>query len=161
MATQLEVLKDTYETMDTSQKKEFITKLGEQLKGNKNAAYTKFLAECIQDYNREIRINTSITKTGKSDIQVNNFYGVTDVQSQDDSKKIHVPSLVLSIIGLVFFYGILSWAGLPCSIIGLVMAVKKRHIYNTKAALIMSIVALSIQALFFVIAFNASFMYYF
>ena len=70
------------------------------------------------------------------------------------------PSLVLSIIGLVCFWGILSWGGLPCAIIALVRSVKRRYTHNTQASLVMSIIAVGIQVIFFVIAFSEGISYY-
>ena len=57
--------------------------------------------------------------------------------------KIHVPSLVLSIIGLVFaiLFPLVTY---PCSIVGLVQAIKKREEFNTTAALVMCIIGLVI-----------------
>ena len=59
------------------------------------------------------------------------------------SRKIHVASLVLSIIGLVFslLFPLVTY---PCSIVGLVMAVKKKSECKTTAALVMCIIGLVI-----------------
>ena len=58
-------------------------------------------------------------------------------------KKVHVASLVLSIIGLVFsiLFPLVTY---PCSIVGLVMAVKKRPTNKTTAAFVMCIIGLVI-----------------
>jgi energy-converting hydrogenase Eha subunit A len=81
-------------------------------------------------------------------------------QRQQLNKKIHVASLVLSIIGVAFFWGILSYVGLPCAIIALVMSVKKRHTYNTTAAFVMSIIAIGIQVVAFVVTFAETISYF-
>jgi hypothetical protein len=59
--------------------------------------------------------------------------------------RIHVPSLVLSIIGLVFAL-LLPIVTYPCSIVGLVLAVRKRSEYKTTAALVMCIIGLVLAA---------------
>jgi len=56
-------------------------------------------------------------------------------------KKIHVPSLVLAIVGLVFAL-LLPLVAYPCLIVGLVLAVKKRGTHKTMAALVMCIIGL-------------------
>lgn len=55
--------------------------------------------------------------------------------------KIHIPSLILAIIGLIFSI-LLPVVTYPCSIVGLVMAVRKKAEYKTTAALIMCIIGL-------------------
>jgi len=89
---------------------------------------------------------------GNNHITINNYYA-SDIQNDYPVyKKIHTPSLVLSIIGLASIW-IFIWIGLICSIIGLVIAVKNRHEYSTTAALVVSIIALGIFVLFLLLAF--------
>ena len=56
-------------------------------------------------------------------------------------KKIHVPSLVLMIIGAVTAL-LLPLATYVCSIISLVMSITKRKEYKTTYAIIINIIAL-------------------
>lgn len=60
-----------------------------------------------------------------------------------ETKRIHTPSLVLMIIGAVFAI-LLPIVTYPCSIISLVMSVKKKNEYNTKYAIVINIIALVI-----------------
>ena len=61
-------------------------------------------------------------------------------------KKLHTPSLVLSIIGLVFslLFPLVTY---PCSIIALVQSVKHGKTHKTTAALVMSVIALPIAVI--------------
>ena len=56
-------------------------------------------------------------------------------------KKIHIPSLVLMIIGALFAL-ILPIVTYPCSIISLVMSVTKRNTHKTTYAIVINIIAL-------------------
>lgn len=56
-------------------------------------------------------------------------------------KKIHVPSLVLMIIGAVFAL-LLPIVTYPCSITSLVMSITKRHTHKTTYAIVINIIAL-------------------
>lgn len=56
-------------------------------------------------------------------------------------KKIHVPSLVLMIIGALFAL-LLPIITYPCSIISLVMSITKRHTHKTTYAIVINIIAL-------------------
>jgi len=56
-------------------------------------------------------------------------------------RPLHVSSLVLSIIGLVFSI-LLPIVTYPCSIVGLVKAVKNRATHKTTAAFVMCIIGL-------------------
>ena len=56
-------------------------------------------------------------------------------------KKTYVPSLVLSIVGLVFAL-LLPLVAYPCLIVGLVLAVRRRATHKTMAATVMCIVGL-------------------
>ena len=60
-----------------------------------------------------------------------------------EEKKIHVPSLVLMVVGLVFslLSPIVTYV---CSIISLVMSIKKRKENKTTYAIVLNIVALLI-----------------
>ncbi|MBQ8781598.1 MAG: hypothetical protein IJZ72_08005 [Oscillospiraceae bacterium] len=58
-----------------------------------------------------------------------------------ETKKIHVPSLVLMIIGAVFAL-ILPIVTYGCSITSLVMSILKRKEYNTTFAIVINIIAL-------------------
>ena len=57
--------------------------------------------------------------------------------------KTHVPSLVLSIIGLIFsiLFPLVTY---PCSIVGLVQSVKKKGEFKTTAAFVLCIIGLVI-----------------
>lgn len=62
-----------------------------------------------------------------------------------EKKKIHVPSLVLMIVGLVFAL-ISPIVTYVCSIISLVMSIKKRKVNKTTYAIVLNIIALLIAA---------------
>jgi len=64
-----------------------------------------------------------------------------DTKSEMTSKKIHVPSLVLMIIGAVFAL-ILPIITYCCSIPSLVMSITKRHTHKTTYAIVINIIAL-------------------
>lgn len=57
-------------------------------------------------------------------------------------KKIHVPSLVLMIIGALFAL-ILPIITYPCSIVRLVMSITKRNTHKTTYAIVINIIALA------------------
>ena len=59
----------------------------------------------------------------------------------EQQKSVHTSSLVLSIIGLVFAL-LLPIVTYPCSIVGLVLAIKRRDTHNTTAAIVMCIIGL-------------------
>lgn len=71
----------------------------------------------------------------------NNYNGNTDIE-----KKVHVPSLVLMIIGAVFSL-LLPIVTYPCSIISLVMSISKRHTHKTTYAIVINIIALIIAVI--------------
>lgn len=58
-------------------------------------------------------------------------------------KKVHVPSMVLMIIGSVFSL-LLPIITYPCSIISLVMSIQKRDTHKTTYAIVINIIALVI-----------------
>ena len=60
-----------------------------------------------------------------------------------EEKKIHVPSLVLMIVGLVFSL-LIPIVTYVCSIISIVMSVKKRKEHKTTYAIVLNIVAILI-----------------
>lgn len=63
--------------------------------------------------------------------------------SVETKKKIHVPSLVLMIIGALFAL-VLPIVTYPCSIVSLVMSITKRHTHKTTYAIVINIIALII-----------------
>ena len=71
----------------------------------------------------------------------NNYNGNTDIE-----KKVHVPSLVLMIIGAVFSL-LLPIVTYPCSIISLVMSITKRHTHKTTYAIVINIIALIVAVI--------------
>lgn len=58
-------------------------------------------------------------------------------------KSVHIPSLVLMIIGAVFSL-LLPIVAYPCCIISLVMSMKRRGEFNTKPVIIVDIIALAV-----------------
>jgi len=66
--------------------------------------------------------------------------------SYNVSQSIDAASLALSIIGLVFSI-LLPIVTYPCSIIGLVLAIKRRDKKKTTAALVLSIIGLVIAVI--------------
>lgn len=60
-----------------------------------------------------------------------------------ETKKIHVPSLVLMIIGILFAF-ISPLVAYICCIISLVMSIKNRKDFKTKYAIALNIVGLLI-----------------
>lgn len=60
-----------------------------------------------------------------------------------EKKKIHVPSLVLMIVGLVFSF-ISPIVTYVCSVISLVMSIRKRRSNKTTYAIVLNIIALLI-----------------
>ena len=74
------------------------------------------------------------------------FCGTPTIPSEGAEIKLHVPSLVLSIVGLVFSL-LLPIITFVCSIVGLVMANNNRETHKTKAAYIMCIIGLIIAVI--------------
>ena len=68
--------------------------------------------------------------------EYNTYNGNTNIE-----KKVHVPSLVLMIIGAVFAL-LLPIVTYPCSIISLVMSISKRNTHKTTYAIVINIIAL-------------------
>lgn len=73
MASKLDTLRMSFDRMNRTQKKSFIAKLQAQSTGKNNPELTKFLNECIQKYNAEVRGNTSINS-------FNNFNNLPDIK---------------------------------------------------------------------------------
>lgn len=65
----------------------------------------------------------------------------TEVLNTSGKKPVHTPSLVLGILSLAFAL-LIALAGEILGVIGIVMACRKRKEYNTKAALVCSIIGL-------------------
>lgn len=59
----------------------------------------------------------------------------------ETKKKIHIPGLVLMIIGALFAL-ILPIVTYPCSIVSLVMSITKRHTHKTTYAIVINIIVL-------------------
>jgi hypothetical protein len=73
-------------------------------------------------------------------------YYAQNSNNQPASKTVHVPSLVLMIVGGVFclLFPLITY---PCSIISLVMSVKKKDEFNTTYAIVINIIVLAIAAI--------------
>lgn len=71
----------------------------------------------------------------------NIFEERTEVKNASGKKPVHTASLVLGILSLVFAL-LIALVGEILGIIGIVQASRKRKNYNTKAALICSIIGL-------------------
>ena len=71
---------------------------------------------------------------------MDNNYNVYN-ENANTEKKVHVPSMVLMIIGAVFAL-LLPIITYPCSTISLVMSIVKRHENKTKYAIVINIIAL-------------------
>ena len=133
--TTLEQLRIRFNGLTISQKKEFIDNLQQKLKEQNNAEYAQFLNECVSVYTSELLV----ANPSNPYPNVNNVYAPPG--SMNYEMKTHVPSLVLSIVGLVFSL-LLPLITYPCSIAGLVLAVNHRSTYKTTAALVMCIIGL-------------------
>ena len=68
----------------------------------------------------------------------NVYYENTNTGSE---KKVHVPSMVLMIIGAVFSL-LFTYVTYVCSTISLVMSIAKRRTHKTKYAIVINIIAL-------------------
>ena len=75
----------------------------------------------------------------------NIFEERTEVQDASGKKPVHTASLVLGILSLVFAL-LIALVGEILGIIGIVLASRKRREYNTKAALVCSIIGLVLAA---------------
>ncbi|MDE6709433.1 MAG: hypothetical protein K2J76_02965 [Oscillospiraceae bacterium] len=71
----------------------------------------------------------------------NNYNTYNETTNTGSEKKVHVPSMVLMIIGAVFAL-ILPIITYPCSIISLVMSITHRKTHKTTYAIVINIIAL-------------------
>lgn len=71
----------------------------------------------------------------------NNYNTYNENTNIGAEKKVHVPSMVLMIIGAVFSL-LLPIITYPCSIISLVMSIVKRRTHKTAYAIVINIIAL-------------------
>lgn len=62
---------------------------------------------------------------------------------EKENKKIHVPSLVLLIIGIIFAF-IIPLIAYICCIVSLVMSIRSRNHFKTKYAIALNIVGILI-----------------
>ena len=74
---------------------------------------------------------------------MDNNYNVYNETSVSTEKKVHVPSLVLMIIGAVFSL-LFTYVTYVCSTISLVMSIVKRRTHKTTYAIVINIIALVI-----------------
>ena len=73
----------------------------------------------------------------------NNYNVYNENTNVSEKKKVHVPSMVLRIIGAAFAaLFILPIVTYGCSITSLVMSIKKRHTHKTTYAIVINIIAL-------------------
>ncbi|MDE6596666.1 MAG: hypothetical protein K2K44_11765 [Oscillospiraceae bacterium] len=73
----------------------------------------------------------------------NNYNVYNENTNVSEKKKVHVPSMVLMIIGAAFAaLFILPIVTYGCSITSLVMSIKKRHTHKTTYAIVINIIAL-------------------
>ncbi len=73
----------------------------------------------------------------------NNYNVYNENTNVSGKKKVHVPSMVLMIIGAAFAaMFILPIVTYGCSITSLVMSIKKRHTHKTTYAIVINIIAL-------------------
>ena len=71
----------------------------------------------------------------------NEYNNYNNNGNMNGDKPLHIPSMVLMIIGAVFAL-ILPIVTYPCSIISLVMSVNKRNTHKTTYAIVINIIAL-------------------
>lgn len=71
----------------------------------------------------------------------NNYNVYNENTSMSTEKKIHVPSMVLMIIGAVFAL-LFTYVTYVCSTISLIISIVKRREYKTKYAIVINIIAL-------------------
>ena len=67
MNPQIEQLRKQFNGYNNAQKKQFIDNLKAKLKTNNNADYSRFLSECVQNYNASIKASSSGSRGGLSD----------------------------------------------------------------------------------------------
>ena len=71
----------------------------------------------------------------------NNYDVYNENASAGMEKKVHVPSMVLMIIGAVFSL-IFTYVTYVCSTISLIMSIVKRHTHKTTYAIVINIIEL-------------------
>lgn len=71
----------------------------------------------------------------------NNYNVYNENTSVNTEKNVHVPSMVLMIIGAVFSL-LFTYVTYVCSTISLVMSIVKRRTHKTKYAIVINIIAL-------------------
>ena len=89
---------------------------------------------------------------------IDNLLRDVDKDIKKSMMKIHVPSLVLSIIGLVFLFSpftsltsLTSLIALFSLVIGLVLSIVRRDTYKTKASFIICIIGLGLAIISFIL----------
>lgn len=71
----------------------------------------------------------------------NNYNTYNEETNTSTGKKVHVPSMVLMIIGAVFSL-LFTYVTYVCSIISLVMSIQHRRTHKTTYAIVINIIAL-------------------
>lgn len=71
----------------------------------------------------------------------NNYNIYNEEPTASTGKKVHVPSMVLMIIGAVFAL-LFTYVTYVCSIISLVMSIQHRRTHKTTYAIVINIIAL-------------------
>lgn len=71
----------------------------------------------------------------------NNYNIYNEEPNTSTGKKVHVPSMVLMIIGAVFSL-LFTYVTYVCSIISLVMSIQHRRTHKTTYAIVINIIAL-------------------
>lgn len=71
----------------------------------------------------------------------NNYNVYNEKTNVSEKKKVHVPSMVLMIIGAVFSL-LFTYVTYVCSIISLVMSIQHRKTHKTTYAIVINIIAL-------------------
>lgn len=71
----------------------------------------------------------------------NNYNIYNEEPTASTGKKVHVPSMVLMIIGAVFSL-LFTYVTYVCSIISLVMSIQHRRTHKTTYAIVINIIAL-------------------
>lgn len=71
----------------------------------------------------------------------NNYNIYNEEPAASTGKKVHVPSMVLMIIGAVFSL-LFTYVTYVCSIISLVMSIQHRRTHKTTYAIVINIIAL-------------------
>lgn len=86
--------------------------------------------------------NYNETQTANAETE-NPYNTYSETPAEGTGKKVHVPSMVLMIIGAVFaLLFILPIVTYGCSITSLVMSIQKRRTHKTTYAIVINIIAL-------------------